>query len=236
MTDLSAGAEARPPGPAARAVPGHAAPRGVLSPVERQAEILFGLIMAISIVGSLSVAGAGREDVREMLVAAIGCNTAWGIVDALMYLMTTLAERHRARSLLLALRSERDPGLGRRVLLDELPPLLAATLRPEHLEHVRRELVALEPVPGGGLTRRDLAGALGVFLLVFASTLPVVVPFLLPVTPLQALRLSHAVALVLLFVVGYRLGKYVSGRPMLLGASMTAVGLALVAIVVALGG
>jgi VIT1/CCC1 family predicted Fe2+/Mn2+ transporter len=236
MTDLPVGAEARAPGPKARAAPGHAPSRGFLSPLERHSEILFGLIMAVSIVGSMSVAGAGRDDVRGMLIGALGCNTAWGIVDALMYLMATLVERRRGRALLVALRAERDADRGQRIIADELPPLVAASLRAADLEHVRRELVALETLPRAGLHWRDLAGALGVFLLVFFSTLPVVVPFLLPITPRQALRLSHAVALVLLFVVGYRLGRYVSGRPVLLGASMMAVGLALVGIVMALGG
>ena len=236
MTELTAGTEARGAGTKGRGAPGHIAPRGFLSPVERHSEILFGLVMAVSIVGSLSVANAGREDVREMLLAALGCNTAWGIVDALMYLLATLVERYRGRALLVALRAERDAGAGQRIIAEELPPLVAVFLRPADLEHVRQELVALEVLPRAGLNRGDLAGALGVFLLVFFSTLPVVVPFLLPITPHQALRLSHAVALALLFAVGYRLGKYVSGRPVVLGASMMAVGLALVAVVLALGG
>jgi hypothetical protein len=45
--------------------------------------------MALSFTGSLSVAESGREEIRTMLVGAIGCNTAWGIVDAVMYLITT---------------------------------------------------------------------------------------------------------------------------------------------------
>jgi hypothetical protein len=208
----------------------------VLSPVERLSEILFGLIMVLSITGSLSIAESDRGDVRQMLVAALGCNTAWGIVDAVMYLMTALLERHRGRSLLAALRSEPDPLRAHRVIAGELPPLVARSIPGTALEHLRQELLAVSEPPRAGLTRRDLAGALGVFLLVFVSTLPVVVPFLLPLEPRRALRLSNAVALVLLFLVGYRVGKYVGDRPLAVGFSMVATGVVLVAVTMALGG
>ena len=65
----------------------------LLDPVQRISEILFGLIMAVTIVGSLSIAASGREEVRTVLVAALGCNLAWGLVDAVMYLLNTLTER-----------------------------------------------------------------------------------------------------------------------------------------------
>ena len=54
----------------------------VLEPIERVSEVLFGLIMVLTFTGSLSVAEAGREDVRTMLIGALGCNLAWGIIDA----------------------------------------------------------------------------------------------------------------------------------------------------------
>lgn len=49
---------------------------GLLDPIDRNAEILFGLFMVLTFTGTLSVASAGREEVRTMLLAAIGCNTA----------------------------------------------------------------------------------------------------------------------------------------------------------------
>ena len=38
--------------------------------------------MVLTFTGSLSVAEAGRDDVRTMLIGALGCNLAWGIIDA----------------------------------------------------------------------------------------------------------------------------------------------------------
>jgi uncharacterized BrkB/YihY/UPF0761 family membrane protein len=61
--------------------------RCILDPMERISEILFALIMALTFTCSFSVAGAGREKVRELLIGAVGCNLAWGIIDAAFYLM-----------------------------------------------------------------------------------------------------------------------------------------------------
>src|SRR6476661_7229739 len=71
-------------------------PDRVLEPVERLSEILFGLIMALTITGAVSVVTADRFQIRTMLIAALGCNLAWGIIDAGMYLMARLGERGRS--------------------------------------------------------------------------------------------------------------------------------------------
>jgi hypothetical protein len=59
----------------------------VLEPIDRVSEVLFGLIMVLTFTGSLSVAEAGRSEVRTMLIGALGCNLAWGIIDGVLYLM-----------------------------------------------------------------------------------------------------------------------------------------------------
>ena len=64
-----------------------AAPREpVLSPVDRISEMLFGLLMALTFTGAVSVAESGKAEIRTMFLAALGCNLAWGLVDAIMYL------------------------------------------------------------------------------------------------------------------------------------------------------
>ena len=59
----------------------------ILDPLERTSEILFGVIMVLTFTSSISVAESGHAETREVLVAALGCNVAWGIVDAAFYLM-----------------------------------------------------------------------------------------------------------------------------------------------------
>src|SRR5262245_64035361 len=88
----------------------------LLDPVSRVSEILFGLIMALTFTGSLSVATAGQEEVRTMLFGAIGCNIAWGLVDAVMFLMTKHTEQGRNLRLLRAVRGLSDPAAAHRII------------------------------------------------------------------------------------------------------------------------
>ena len=69
----------------------------VLDPVERVSEVIFGVLMAMTFIGAMNVATAGRQEVRTAMVAALGCNIAWGLTDAVMYVVAILTERTRER-------------------------------------------------------------------------------------------------------------------------------------------
>jgi hypothetical protein len=209
----------------------------VLDPIDRVSEVLFGLIMVLTFTGSLSVAEAGRDDVRAMLIGALGCNLAWGVIDAVLFLMGSLAEKGRGLITLRAVRESTDPGRAQRLIADALPPVVASILEPAELESMRQRLTQLaEPPRLARLKRDDWLGALGVFLLVFVATFPVVIPFMFMQNVRPAMRVSNAVAVVLLFVTGHAFGRMTGRRPWVVGGSMVALGSALVAMTMALGG
>jgi VIT1/CCC1 family predicted Fe2+/Mn2+ transporter len=209
----------------------------VLEPIERISEVLFGLIMVLTFTGSLSVAEAGREDVRTMLIGALGCNLAWGVIDAIMYLMGCLTESARRIRTVLSVRKAVQPDKAHCIIVDALPPVIAPVLQEQELERIRLHLNQLpEPGPRPRLSGRDWRGAFGVFLLVFLSTLPVVVPFIFIEPALRALRLSNAVAIVMLFLTGWAFGRCAGYHPWRMGLAMVVVGGVLVAITIALGG
>jgi hypothetical protein len=204
--------------------------------MERLSEIIFGLIMVLTFTCSFSAATSGRAEVREMLIGAIGCNLAWGVIDALMYLMSSLGMRGHG---LLSLQRLRRGGAaeGRAVLAGALPPLVASNMREEELESIRLRLAALpEPAKRARLEGEDWKGALAVFLLVFLSTLPVILPFDVIRDARAALRLSNAMALFLLLLSGYKLGRYSGRSPWGTALSMAGIGIVVVAGTIALGG
>jgi hypothetical protein len=209
----------------------------VLDPHERISEVLFGLIMVLTFTGSISVAETNRESVRGILIAAIGCNTAWGIIDAVLYLLGCLAERGRNTATLLAVRASVDPQKAHRFIIGALPPLVASVLQHAELETIRRRLSQLpEPEGSTRLGGRDWLGALGVFLLVFFATLPVALPFIIIRNHAWAMRVSNALAIVMLFLAGFAYGRCVGRSPWIIGAVMVALGLVLVGLTMALGG
>src|SRR5438477_3533281 len=211
--------------------------RRVLQPIDRVSEVLFGLIMVLTFTGSLSVAEAGRDDVRTMLIGALGCNLAWGIIDGVLYLMGCLAEKGRGLLTFRALRKATDPKAAQRLIADALPPMVGSVLTQAELEAVRQRLMQLpEPARQAKLGKDDWLGAVGVFLLVFLCTFPVVIPFIFMRDAGPALRVSNAVAVVMLFLTGYAFGRMTGRHPWLLGISMVVLGLILVGLTMALGG
>ena len=211
--------------------------RRVLEPHERISEVLFGLIMVLTFTGSLSVAESNRADIRTMLIGALGCNIAWGIIDGVLYLMGALAEKGRNLITLRAVRKASDPRKAQKLIADALPPILASVLKPEELDSMHARLQQLpEPPPQASLGKRDLMGAFGVFLFVFTTTFPVAIPFMFMDNARLAMRLSNAIAMVMLFLAGLAYGRYVGRSPWKFGLSMVILGGILVALTIALGG
>ena len=210
--------------------------RRVLDPSERTAEILFGLIMVLTFTGSLSVAEAGRDDVRAMLVGAVGCNLAWGIIDGVLYLMGSLADRNRNLALHRAVANASGVAEAETAISEAVPPVIASALQSADFERVRQQVRALPSPPRARLTASDWQGAFGVFLLVFLSTFPVALPFVTMQSASSAMRVSNAVAVVMLFLAGGLYGRAVGLAPWAVGISMVLLGSALVALTIALGG
>ena len=209
----------------------------VLEPSERISEVLFGLIMVLTFTGSLSIAEADQAEVRTMLIGALGCNLAWGIIDAVFYLMGSLVEKGRDLATFRAVREAADPGRAQRLIADALPAVVASVLEPAELEAMRLRLLELpKPPERARLASDDVRGALAVFLLVFLSTFPVVIPFLVMRDPVPALRVSNVIAVALLFAAGYAFGRLTGRRPVWMGSAMVVLGSILVGITIALGG
>src|SRR5262245_32781592 len=207
----------------------------ILEPMDRISEILFGLIMALTFTLTLGVVTADRIQVRTMLLAALGCNLAWGIIDASVFLMARFNQRGRNAMQLRAVRTTADIADAHRIIANALPPVLGAVLRPDQLELMRQRLLQLPEPERPRLTKGDV-GAIGICLLSFLSTFPIVIPFILIGDARLALRLSNAVAIGMLFVCGYALGRCAGFRPWATGLLMVAVGLVLVGVAIALGG
>jgi VIT1/CCC1 family predicted Fe2+/Mn2+ transporter len=151
--------------------------------------------------------------------------------------MAALSEKGHGLATFRAVRSAPTIDNAYSVIRAALPPVVGKSIEPAPLEHIRQKLLALpEPSDHVRLTGRDWLGALGVFLLVFFTTFPVVAPFLLVHGARMALHVSNGVAIVMLAVAGYSYGRYSGQKPWLWSLSMVILGLAMVALTVKLGG
>ena len=212
-----------------------------LDPGEALGEVLFGLIMVLSFTVGARLLPAGEGvDATELVVAAIGCNVAWGVIDAVLFILGTLFYRSQRARFYRSLRTASSEAEALAAVQDEIgledEPL---AIRPEDRSRLYEAILALSThaAPARArLRRQDFAAALVIFLLVSATAIPGVIPFLVMQDSDLALRVSNAVLILLLFVGGYRWGCYTDARPWRVGLTVMLLGVAMVLVAVALGG
>lgn len=209
----------------------------VLNPVDRIAEVLFGLIMVLTFTGAISASTDAREDVRELLWAALGCNIAWGLVDAIMYLMNIAIERGHSITVVKKIHEASNTESAAKILKDELQPAIANLLTTTEINDLSARLKKLpEPSKRHILTVTDIWAGVQIFLLVFLCTFPVAIPFgIIDDLPL-AMRVSNGIALLLLFIGGFLLAGYAGFKRLITAIAYTIIGVLLVALTMALGG
>ncbi len=211
-----------------------------LDPASRLGEVLFGLIMVLTVTLTAELAAAhGRAAARELLLAAVGCNIAWGIIDAIMYVMNCMTMRSGRVRLLRAVQRAQDADAALAKIRDKIEPELELLAAPEDREAIYRFMLKFlrhAKESKISVVREDVYGGLVCFWLVFLSCLPAAVPFLIFSDAMRALRVSNGLLLLMLFVVGLKWAQYVGANRLLTGLVMVAIGLALVGIAVLLGG
>jgi VIT1/CCC1 family predicted Fe2+/Mn2+ transporter len=172
-----------------------------------------------------------------MLIGAIGCNIAWGLIDGIMYLMHSLNRRGVERQTILTIRTARTREHAHAVIRENVPQPVADELHPDLLDRIRTRIAEM-PVAGRKprLAGDDFRGAIAVFLIVVASTLPVIVPFVFMQDLSAAMRISNVIAVAMLAVIGFAYGRASGLSPWWTSTSMVLIGGVLVAITIVLGG
>jgi hypothetical protein len=212
-----------------------------LDPGEALGEALFGLIMALTFaVGARLVTTVGQPDPRALILTAIGCNVAWGVIDATLFVFGGLFQRSQRARFYGAVRRARSEEEALAAIRDEfaLEDVPLSVVREDHAR-LHRSILALG-VHGTPkrvkLRRQDFVSAFFIFALVAFTGLPGVIPFLLLDDFDLALDLSNVVLISLLFLVGFRWGRYTDVRPWIVGVTVMLLGISMVLVAIALGG
>lgn len=210
-----------------------------LDPADRLCEVTCGLVMTLTI---LLTAGYYVEDADDpahtLLVVAVGCNLAWGLIDGLLYVMSDMYDRAKQRRGLDALRSA-DPARGQAFVRERLTRAAGAVLTTDEETTVASALYAAAtrtPDPPSGITIGNVRTALVTVLLNMLALVPPVLVFALVDDWSTALDLASALLVTMMFLVGEGWGREVGLRPWRAGASMVLIGGTMVAIAVVLGG
>ena len=211
-----------------------------LEPAERLDGALFGLIMVLIItLGAGALVTKGEDEMEDMLKSVIGCNVAWGVIQGWLYVIGSVFERGRRARLFDTVRRADDVEPALVTVRDELDPNLEPFTSEEGRAALASDLVRTvrgTEIENTWPTRDELWGAVAIFLLVSATTIPAVVPFLLIDNVRLALRVSNGLLLALLFLTGFRWAAMTNINRWRFGFAVMFGGMVMVAIGEVLGG
>jgi hypothetical protein len=209
-----------------------------LDPAGRLGEILFGLIMALGIIGAVRL---GVEDLsnRSMFIAILGCNLAWAVVDGVMYVLVELFERGRRYRVAHRIQSLPNDEKAMELIHRELGGRLEALVSPEILKGVYADVLRTVRAAGPmkvSMERGDLLGGVASAFVILVATAPILIPYLVISQTMVAVRVSELIAIVMLFLLGVWWGRVVGANPFKIGFFLTLVGGVLVGVTILLGG
>jgi len=212
-----------------------------LDPASSLGEIMFGLIMTLTFTlgAGIIIEDEGREGARELLIALIGCNIAWGVIDGALYLVGQMFDRGRMRRVGQAVRSAPDEAAGAGLIANELEEIVEGVMKPEERQALYSRIAAnvrAKPPGENKITKADWMGAWVSFWLVVLASLPAALPFLIWEDARFALRVSNGILLALLFIVGSLWARQTLGKPWVAGLTFLVIGFGLVWMAIQLGG
>jgi hypothetical protein len=212
-----------------------------LDPASSLGEVLFGLIMTLTFTlgAGIIIEEEGREGARQLLIAVIGCNIAWGVIDGALYLVGQLFDRGRLQRVGRAVREAPDERAAVALVAGELGELLEDVTNEAERNALYTRVAAnvrTRPPKANPVTKADWMGAFTSFWLVVLTSVPAAIPFLLFDDARFALRVSNAILLAILFITGYWWARYTLGKPWLVGLLFLLGGIVLVAVAILLGG
>ncbi len=211
-----------------------------LDPEESLGELLFGLIMALTV--TLGVRLLSPEQLsrpQDLAVALIGCNVAWGIIDAALYLLGSVFARNQRVHFMRKLRAMPSEASALQAIAEEYGLDDAHLAAAEDLAGFYRaalDVLRHAKVERARLRGKDWLAALMIVFLVAVTAVPGAIPIVLVGDPVLALRLANLLQIGLLFVVGYQWARFSGANPWRTGAAIVGFGVSLVGVAIALGG
>lgn len=207
----------------------------LIDDISRLSEVMFGVIMVLTFTCAMNI--SDQQEVNATLWAALGCNTAWGIVDGLFFLMNTLYERGDKIQILRKIQMADTAPQAVEAFRDNMPSLITDVMSDAQVGEICTQLQRLPLAPERAFfTTQDFLNMVVVFLLVFFSTFPIVLPFVFIDNATLALRTSNGVGLIIMFIAGFKIAKRSGYQPMLMGILFALLGAAIVSFTMALGG
>ncbi len=200
--------------------------------VDRIGEVAFAMLMVIIINGYVALSNL-NTDFRYIIAVNLGACLTWGVIDGLIYAISSSMERNLLRNKLLRLKTAAKGQTMLTQVKESLKDTFLESFDEKGKEAIAKEIIT--HVPNAALskskvlTRQELMGWLSIIAIYLAVGLLLAVPFVLLRDKVVSWFISNTVGVSWLFWYGYQLGESVGRNRWLLGALMASVSIVFLA-------
>jgi len=170
-------------------------------------EPMFGVIMVVCFTSVLrAFPYASDQVVRTILISALFCCIAWGLVDGIFYAWEAHYELEKKKKLQAqAHKAQGDPKNARELVEDDLGDTIVDLMDEKDKEQIYQiiEKNVFGVDLGSVSIKEDILTVLIAFSLVVGSSIIVMLPFLWISPATAALKVSNIAGILLLFVMGF---------------------------------
>ncbi|OPY31340.1 MAG: VIT family protein [Methanomassiliicoccales archaeon PtaU1.Bin124] len=210
-----------------------------ISPSASLAELVYGTITALAVTNTLWLAiQQGPDADAVLIIAAMGANTAWGVADAMIYLLTISVENRRAYNLAKSVRAM-DDETAKLAIVDDLSGTVFHTMEDDDRDRwanaVHSKLMMTEPHLQR-IGKSDYIGAVSCFVLSLVAAVPVLMPHLFIEDVRTAVLAGNVVGLVMMTVLGYIWAGRMRTSRIRSSITMFLIGLTILTVVLLFGG
>ncbi len=220
----------------------------LIDPIDWLSETTFSIFIFLTFTLAywvISLSGVPKEyispeEVNELLIGALSAVVAWGLIDGIMYALFSVFARGERHRLLDDVQAARTNEEAMEIIAEDMDYLLEPIIGEEERKVLYGNILShlQKSTPRSiGLKREDFSVVLGHVLVAILAVIPSTIPFLVLRHDFAvALRISIIVSFVMLFIAGFRWGRYTGASPWKTGLLLMSVAVALVVVALLLGG
>lgn len=194
-----------------------------LSFVDRVGEAAFAVFMVIIINGYVALSDL-NTGFLYIVVVNLGACLSWGIIDGLIYAISSSMERNLSRKKLLQLKAAANKQETTEIVKRSLDGTFLSGFTDEAKNNIAKEIVAYAPEASVGenrlLTKEEMRGWLSIVGIYLAVGFLLALPFLILPDKLLAWILSNAAGVTWVSWYGVQLGKSAGKNRWILGGVM----------------
>jgi hypothetical protein len=197
----------------------------LIDPIDWLSETIFSILILLLYIFAfrifiLSGAAEGAEtnwSVNDLLIGAMGTVIAWGLIDGIMYWLISTFQRGERRRLLKDIQAAANEEEAVGIIADDLDYLLEPIASPEVRNSLYGSIFTILKNSSPqkiGLKLDDFKAILGHVVVAFIAVVPSLIPlFVFRYNMELAVQFSILVSFIVLFISGYRWGKYTGENP-----------------------